>query len=139
MSDEKPTINLTNSPVQAGIGGVGSNITISGDVSVTIGNLSAVVGGSALPEGDKAALQRLLAELEVALKAAPPETAADAAKVAKRAKEAVEEAAADQPEKDAIEAKTNLLKKAAENIAGAMPPVMQIAMNLIAHLLTLSK
>lgn len=135
MSDEKPTINITGSTVQAGIGGVGNNISISGDVSVTMSNLSAVVGGSALPEDDKAALQRLLAELEAALKAAPAEKAADAAKIAKRAKEAVEEAAADQPEKEAVEAKVNLLKKAAENIAGAMPIVMQIAMNLVGQLL----
>ncbi len=51
--------------------------------------------------------------------------------MAKHVEEAVEEVAAGKPDKEAVEAKTNLLKRAAENRRKAMPIVTTIALNLV--------
>ncbi|MEP7287891.1 MAG: DUF4404 family protein [Chloroflexota bacterium] len=137
MSDDKPTINISGSNVQGGIVGIGGTQNFQQAVTLTLGNLSSTVGALQAPDPDKAELQKLIAELEAALKNAPAAHQDDAKKIAKRAKEAVEEAAADHPDKDGVEAKANLLKKAAENVAGAMPIVLTIATSIVAHLLKL--
>ena len=57
------------------------------------------------------------------------------AELLQRAKEVVEEAAAETVDTDAVEVKAGLLKKAAENIAGVMPIVATITLNLVTQLL----
>jgi ElaB/YqjD/DUF883 family membrane-anchored ribosome-binding protein len=137
MSDENPKINITGSNIQSGVTNIGGTQTFHGNVTVTMSGLTSTIGGMNAAEDQKVVLQKLIADLESALKQAPTDQQANAEKVAKRAKEAVEEAAAAQPDKEAVEAKANLLKKAAENVAGAMPVVLTIAMSIIAHLLKL--
>jgi ElaB/YqjD/DUF883 family membrane-anchored ribosome-binding protein len=135
MSDEKPNISISGSTIQGGIANIGGTQTFQQSVTLTMGNLSATVGGMNAAPDDKAALQKLIAELEAALKQAPAARQADAEKIAKRTKEVVEEASAAQPDQDAVAAKANLLKKAAENVASVLPVVTGIAVNIVAHLL----
>ena len=135
MSDHKFNNNLNNDNIQSGIVNIGGSQTFQGNVTITMSNLSATIGAMNAAQDEKAALQKLIEELKSALKQAPPTQQVDAEKSAKRAKEAVEEAVAANPEKDAVEMKVDLLKKAVENVAGVMPAVVPIAMNIVAHLL----
>src|SRR5437016_5981251 len=115
MSNDKPNISISGSNIQSGITNIGGTQTFQQSVTVTMRDLATTVGGMNATQEDKVALQKLITELEAALKNAPIAQQADAEKIARRAKEAVQEAAAEEPEKDAVEAKANLLKKAAEN------------------------
>ena len=139
MSDEskKPNINISGSSVSGGIVGIGSTQNFHGDVTLTMSGLSAKVGSMTTTEDEKVVLQKLIADLEAALKDAPADQQANAEKGAKRAKEVIEEASESQPDMEAIESKANLLKKAAENIAGVMPIVLTIATGIVAHILKL--
>lgn len=133
--DNNPNIHIEGSTFQ-GPTNFGTQ-TFYEAVTMTFGNLTATVGGMSAPPDDKVQLQALLNQLAEALKQAPADKQEDAEKVVKRAKEAVEEAVAPKLDKEAVEAKANLLKRAAENVKEAMPVVLTIATNLIAHLLRL--
>ena len=135
MSDDKPNISISGGSIQGGITNIGGTQSFNQAVTVTMGNLSATVDGMNASPDEKAVLQKLLAELDVALKQVPAAQQADVEKIYKRAKEAVEEAAAEKPDQEAVEAKANLLKKAAENVASVMPVVVPIALNIVTHLL----
>ena len=132
MPDEnKNNIHIGGS-VQGGNVNIGGTQTFKGNVTVSMGDLSANIG--AIPNADadqKAELAKLVTQLQEALKSVPAEKKEDAEKIAKRTQELVEEAGAAKPDGEAIEAKANLLKKAAENIQGALPVVFGIAGSII--------
>ena len=108
MAVDKPgQTNVSGSHIQGAINNIGGTQTFQGDVTITMGNLSASIGGMNATTDDKAALQNLIAELEGALKQAPAAQQADAEKIAKRAKDAIEETAAEHPDQGAVEAKAN--------------------------------
>ena len=135
MSDDKPNISISGSNTIGGIVNIGGTNTFHGNITVTMGNLNATVGAMNAAPDEKAALQKMIADLEAALKEAPAAQQADAEKIAKRAKDAVEEAAAEKPDTEVVEAKANLLKKAAENIRDVMPIVTTIAFGIVTQLL----
>lgn len=100
-----------------------------GDLSVTIGNLPNKT------QEEKQEINNLVEKLKGQLTSAKPENAKAAQKVADRTDEFLKEAAAEEPEAEAVEFKGNLLKKAAENIKDAMPTVLAIATQIVTHVL----
>lgn len=146
MSDEqKPTTgNITTGNITTG-NISGQNINIAGNqnfyngVTNTMGNLTTQVTGSAnVTEDTKAALIGLVKEMQDVLLTAPQEQHDAAQTLTKRTKELVEEIDVPQIEVEAVQAKANLLKKAAENINEAMPMVLTIATKIIEHAFRLS-
>ena len=100
MSDNKSSNNTSNSNIQGVFVNIGGTNTFHGNISVTMGTLNATVGAMNAAPDEKAALQKMIADLEAALKEAP----------------AAQQADAEKPDKEVVEAKANLLKKAAENM-----------------------
>jgi ElaB/YqjD/DUF883 family membrane-anchored ribosome-binding protein len=120
--------------VQGGNVNIGGTQTFHGSVTITQGDIQQMSGSS----DEKAELQRLLDQLQKQLEAAPAEQKAEADKIAKRSNELVEEAKAENPDKEAIEAKANLLKKAAENVRDVMPAVTMTALGVVTTILKLA-
>jgi hypothetical protein len=77
-------------------------------------------------EDDKKKLNDLIEQLKKEIEKAPAEKQADVAPVAKNLDSLVQEAAKEEKDEEVIEIKGNRLKKAAENIAGALPAVAGI-------------
>lgn len=105
------------------------------NIKSTLTNTTQTVG--AIPNAqpaDKDELKALIEQLSTALQQVPAEKATEAEKVAKRADELVKEAADKDTDQEAVEAKGNLLLKAAQNVAGAMPAIMPIATQIVTHL-----
>lgn len=100
------------------------------NVKSTLTNTTQTIGAMPAASADKDELKKLVEQLTTALEGvATPE----AEKVAKRVDELVNEAAEKDVDKEAVEAKGNLLLKAAMNIAGAVPTVLTIAQQIISH------
>ena len=122
---------------------VGGNINMGGtqdfhgSVTIIMNGVSNAINASSAPPDEKAALQKLATDMENALKQEGSKDLDGAEEVAKRTKEAVEEAVSKKPNRGAIEAKANLLKEAAQNVAGAMPIVVGIATNIVTAVLKL--
>lgn len=109
----------------------GSNLNIKS----TLTNLTQSIG--AIPHGsdtEKQQLQQLLAELNATLQQAPAARTDDAEAVATFAKQVVDAASQPQPNKTMVQISGEMLKKAAENIEGALPIVLKISA-IIAKLL----
>jgi hypothetical protein len=124
---------------------MGDNINVS-NVSGSILNIKATLRDvtqriDGIPSADQATkdeLKRLMAELSESLQQAPTGKAEEATKVAKRAEAAVEEVSKSQPDKELITFNVESLKKAAANIAGALPAVLPIATKIAEHILSLA-
>jgi hypothetical protein len=82
---------------------------------------------------EKETLQELVDQLKTALISESETPAKDRQKVVDRAQELVQEIGKEEIDPDGVEAKGTLLKKAAENIKEAMPTVLGIATQIIAH------
>lgn len=112
----------------------GSNVNVRSqlqDVAQTV---------QALPEVDleaKDELARLLAELSDLLAQAPPAKAGQVEKVSKGVQTLVQEASETEPDPDMVEIRGESLKRAAQNLAEAMPAVLSIATQIVAHVSTL--
>jgi hypothetical protein len=139
MSDQqnkpKANVNVSGSTIQGGIVGVGGQQTFHGPVKVTLGDLTATI--NAIPNADQAAkveLEGLLKQLDTELSKADPEEA-DAIKL--RLSQFLSEAKQPQPVAEKLTDKGNKLKKAAEDIAGAMPTVLGIATKIVLTVLKL--
>lgn len=101
----------------------GSNV----NVESTLSNVSQSIG--TMPHGelaDKEQLQQLLADLNTILQRAPAAKQSDAEAVATFAKQVVDSASQTQPNKTIVQISGEMLKKAAENIEGALPIVLRI-------------
>lgn len=135
MSKDRQNINISGSTIQGVISNIGGSQTFQQSMTITMGNISSTVGSMNTPENEKEALRELIAKLEAAFEQVPTAQQADAEKIAKRVKDAVEEVSAEKPDHEVVEAKVNLLKKAAENVREVMPIVAEIAINIATHLL----
>lgn len=121
----------------------GDRIDMSGDfrganvnVKSTLTHVTQTVG--ALPQADdaaKAELQRLLAELEEALKQVPADKAQEKQTVEQMTEMLVN--AAEQTNKPMMQISAEGLKKAAENLAAVVPNVVKIAGAIVAGILGL--
>lgn len=84
-------------------------------------------------------LEQLLSNLEYELKNIPPENADEAEAVAETAKDLIEKATKEKPNKPLVQISADGLKKAAENIAVITPKVLVTAQAIIAFVMQLQK
>lgn len=118
--------------ITAGNLNMGGNQTFHGDVTISMRDMTQTIQkGSGTPE-DKETLQKLFDQLKEALAAVPEQHQENAAKVAKRTEELVSEVSEQKMDKEGVEVKANLLKKAAENIKEVLPDVFTIAGSIVA-------
>lgn len=134
-----------NRPPRSRSGGQSGGVSI-GDVhggihDSHIAGRDIIVGSQAVgapPGADQSLrdeLQRLIAELEQALHQVPADHAEEAEAVAQAAQDLIDKAAADRPNKTLIQISGEGLKKAAENLAGVMPAVLTIAVQILRTIL----
>ena len=142
----KGVVNITGSSGVAIGRGALANVqgdTYSGDFSGAILNVRSTLknvsqGIGSLPKAsdeEKAELEQLVADLEVALVQATeeaPEKANDAEAVAQMTEQLLNTAAAEKPNQTMLKISGEGLKQAAENIAAVMPTVLQIATQIVA-------
>jgi hypothetical protein len=110
----------------------GDTFNMSGNFSGAILNIKATLDNvtqtvNNMPHADSAErqeLQALIEQLQAELTKAPPELEKEAEAVAQTAKALVDTASAEQPNPTMIQITGEGLKKAAENIAGVMPTVV---------------
>jgi|GEM_PF-950527 len=131
--------NIDNSRQNVRIGGnvtgsnvvTGSNQTVHGNLTITMRDLTQTIQQGLAAPNEKETLQKLVDELKAALADVPSDQKAGAEKIAKRTEELVSEVSTDEPDKDGVEAKVNLLKSAAESVQEVMPAVFAIAMSIV--------
>lgn len=107
---------------------------ISGSTGVAIGtgasaSVTTVGGGDAAA---RAELQQLIAELEAVLRSAPAAQAGEAEAVAETARQAVNQATRDRPNKTLVQISADGLKQAAQNLASTLPDVLPLATKIAA-------
>jgi len=131
---------------QGGTYVAGDQMTFSGDFRGAILNIKSQLSNvtqniGALPnlaQADKAELSRLVDELKTLLEQTPPAKAAEAETVAKRTEKLVQELKEEKPDPEMVEMMGHSLKKAAENLAVALPAVLPIATRIVAYVLKLA-
>ncbi len=77
-------------------------------------------------------MNKLIGQLSAELEKAPPDKEEDAAAVAETAKNLIEKAAAEKPNKALLKIAAEGLKQAAQNIAEVLPAVLGIATQITA-------
>lgn len=87
---------------------------------------------------DKDELTRLVNELKALLEKTPPDKTSEAETVVKRTEKLVKELEEDKPDQEMVETMGQSLKRAAENLAGALPAVLPIATQIVAYVLKLA-
>ncbi len=140
MSDEKnPKINISGN-MQGGMVNIGGTQTFHGTVTITMGDMTQTIQQGTAAPSDKEALQALVDQLRAAIAAAPipAEHKASVERVAKRTEELVSEVSSGEIDKEAIESKANLLKKAAENIKDVLPTAVLIGASIVAQVLKMA-
>ena len=113
----------------------GDTFVLSGNFAGAFVNINSILDRTtqsigAIPHADasfKEALEELVEELKVVLQQAPPEQGEEAEAVAEFAQELVEAAKEEKPNKFKLRISADGLKKAAENLATIVPPVLAIA------------
>ena len=101
----------------------------------TLTNVTQIVG--ALPTTDAATkqqIEQLLKQLGVELEKVPAGSKDDAAAVEETAKDLLEKASKEKPNKATITLSADTLKKAAANIAAVLPAVLPIATKIVEHI-----
>jgi ElaB/YqjD/DUF883 family membrane-anchored ribosome-binding protein len=101
------------------------------NIKSTLTSVSQTV--AALPHVDQSAkdeLQKLIKQLEEALQQIPPGKAQEGEAVAESAKQLVEAATKEKPNRTLVQITAEGLKKAAENIAGVLPTVLPITVQI---------
>jgi len=124
---------------------MGDRITISGDISNSILNIKSTLTNvqqsiGAIPTNDKdtrAQLESLVEQLSQALASPKVQEAKkeEAEAVAASAQILVETAKAEKPNKTLLQGSGEMLKKAAENLAGVAPSVIGIATQIVTAVL----
>lgn len=108
----------------------GQNVVIGGTQSVH-GNLTITVGAlPAAPEDVRLSLQDQVAKLAALLEVIPPEHADEVQEVKVAAEDAVAEAAKEQPDKNRLRLRGDLLKKAVEELSAIAPALSTIAVQI---------
>lgn len=126
--------------VSGGNVNIGGTQTIHGNVTIHYNYgqmIQTIQQGSGEPT-DKAKLEALMAELKTALAQVPDSQKAAAEKVVRRTEELITEASRPEVEKDAVEAKANLVKTAANNISEVLPVVLGITTRIVAYVLRMA-
>jgi hypothetical protein len=126
---------------------MGDTINMSGDfrgailnIKSTLTSVSQSIGE--IPNADpstKENLKQLIDQLNTLLQQVPPEKAAEAEAVAESAKQLVDAAAKEKPNRATLEISAEGLKLAAKNIAEVMPTVLTIATKIVTTILGLSR
>lgn len=143
------TVDMSERNVNVGSGGTyvaGDQMNFSGDFQGAILNVKSQLSNvtqsiGALPnvaQTDKDELTRLVNELKTLLDQTPPDKIAEAETVAKRTDKLVKELEEQKPDPEMVETMGKSLKKAAENLAGALPAVLPIATQIVAYVLKLA-
>lgn len=124
---------------------MGDQFNMSGDfrgailnIKSTLENVTQTVNAISGDDSTKAELDRLLKQLSETLQQAPPAQAEDAGAVAEMAKDLVEKASQEKPNKSLIKITGEGLKQAAQNLAAVMPPVLVIATQIVDTVLKLT-
>lgn len=116
-----------------------TSIYIAGNVSDSILNISSTLHhanqtietASKLNYDSKEELKALIEELNLILQEAPPESAEEAEAVAESAKDLVEAATKDKPNRARVQITKEGLEKAASNISNVLPKILPVAMDII--------
>ena len=117
----------------------GDTITMSGDfrganvfVKTTLSHVNVGVWSMAgVDDAAKAELQGLVARLNEALQRVPPEKAEEAEAVAASAKQLVEAAQGERPNRTLLRVAADGLRQAAQTLAAAAPPAVGIATQIV--------
>jgi hypothetical protein len=143
------TVDLSERNVNVGSGGTyvaGDQMNFSGNFQGAILNVKSQLSNvtqniGALPnvaQADKDELIRLVNELKSQLEQTPPDKTAEAETLAKRTDKLVKELEEPQPDREMVETMGNSLKRAAENLARALPVVLPIATQIVAYVMKLA-
>lgn len=115
----------------------GGHIIKTGDISgsgIAIGpgaqSIGHTIGTGGSDSAAKAELRQLIAQLAAELQKVPVEKARDAEAVAETARQAVEQATKEQPNKALVTISADGLKQAAQNLAAVLPSVLPLATKL---------
>ncbi len=119
------TINISNVS--------GSNINVKSTLEHVTQTISALPGDPAA----KDELQQLIVQLHAELQWAPTDKQADAEAVAETAKDLVDKAAKEKPNRTLVQISAEGLKQAAANIAAVLPTVLPIATKIATTILSL--
>jgi len=111
-----------------------AKISAGGDIKITIDVAQSIAAMPNTSEDEKEQLKQLFAKLEETLKSVPEQRATDAALVATRSQQLAQEAAQPEVDQEEVEHKANKLRQAAEKLKDAMPVVLAIATQIVAHL-----
>jgi ElaB/YqjD/DUF883 family membrane-anchored ribosome-binding protein len=142
------TVDMSERNVNVGSGGTyvaGDQMNFSGNFQGAILNIKSQLSNvtqsiGALPNvapADKDELNRLVNELKTLLEQTPANKTAEAETVAKRTEKLVKELEEEKPDREMVETMGHSLKKAAENLAGALPTILPIATQIVAFVLKL--
>jgi methyl-accepting chemotaxis protein len=118
---------------------MGDKISLSGDfrgavvnIKSTLTNVQQSVGEiRSDDESTRKELEKLIGELSEALQKTPEESQEQAEAVAATAKSLVDFAKVEKPNKALVQISGEGLKQAAQNLAGVMPVVVQIATQIV--------
>jgi hypothetical protein len=118
---------------------MGDKISLSGDfrgavvnIKSTLTNVQQSVGEiRSEDESTRKELEKLIGELSETLQKAPEESQEQAEAVALTAKSLVDAANVEKPNKSLLQISGEGLKQAAQNLAGVMPVVVQIATQIV--------
>ena len=118
---------------------MGDKISLSGDfrgavvnIKSTLTNVQQSVGEiRSEDESTRKDLEKLIGDLSEALQNAPEENQEQAEAVAVTAKSLVDAAKVEKPDKALLQISGEGLKQAAQNLAGVMPTVVQIATQIV--------
>jgi methyl-accepting chemotaxis protein len=118
---------------------MGDKISLSGDfrgavvnIKSTLTNVQQSVGEiRSEDESTRKELEKLIGELSEALQKTPEESQEQAEAVAATAKSLVDVAKVEKPNKALVQISGEGLKQAAQNLAGVMPVVVQIATQIV--------
>jgi len=118
---------------------MGDKINLSGDfrgavvnIKSTLTNVQQSVGEiRSDDESTRKELEKLIGELSEALQKTPEESQEQAEAVAATAKSLVDVAKVEKPNKALVQISGEGLKQAAQNLAGVMPVVVQIATQIV--------
>jgi hypothetical protein len=117
----------------------GDHYNFSGDFRDAILNVNSMLehvtqtisNAPSLNQTTKDELKQLVEQLRAELQKAPSGSESDAEAVAETAKDAVEKATKEQPNRSLVQISANGLKEAAKNIAAVMPTILPIAMQIV--------
>lgn len=103
---------------------IGGTQSVHGNLTITVGALPAA------PEDVRLSLQDQVAKLAALLEVIPPEHADEVQEVKVAAEDAVAEAAKEQPDKNRLRLRGDLLKKAVEELSAIAPALSTIAVQI---------